>query len=182
MPSPELEAMATIEEAFDPLDDDVRVRVLGWALAKYSTAKPVPTSSSQQQTSANPSVAPVVVGEIEDVPLDTDSDSEIFEHFADLYDLCSPESLGDKYLVAAYWVQVVNGTSPFTNMAVNSHLRNQGHPLSAINRVAENLRKERPVPLNQVSKGKSQQAKKMLKLSTEGVRRVELMVSNAHSA
>lgn len=191
MASPEIEAMSVIETALDGLDDDARARVLNWAGDRYGvTPAPKPSREAVRSTRSFDT-------EVEEVYSEEDEDLEDvvkedggrgapavttlgFAHFAELFDHCSPDTDKRRFLVAAFWLQINLGKPSFNNTQINALLREQGHPIKRVNEVAEKLRQERPVPLNQIAKGKTMQAKKVLKLSVIGVRLVEQMIADGH--
>lgn len=188
MASAEIGAMSAIEEVFDELSDDERDRVLHWSIARYGTKVNAGRTVSEENGSADADYSNWEK-DGEDGPDKEDEQNEevpvhspAFDHFAELFDHCAPTTAREKYLIAAYWLQIHKDSPSFINSKINALLRDQGHPLSRINDVAERLRKERPVPLNQISRGKSQQAKKVLKLSTAGMRIVKEMIANGHNA
>ncbi|MGW3769048.1 hypothetical protein [Actinomadura verrucosospora] len=175
MTDPELEAMQALSQAFDGLESDTQIRILRWAADKYASgeklrAQPIGTptdteisvpTENESRATLNGSVAP-----------------EDFEHFADLYDAASPKSNADKALVAGYWFQKQLGNSAFGSQALNTELKNLGHGLQRINDALATNAKQKPALVLQVRKGGSApQARKTYKLTAEGIRKVERMIS-----
>lgn len=192
MASPEIEAMGVIETALEGLDDDARARVLNWAGDRYSVVPAAPKLRREAIRSTRS-----FDSEVDELHSEEDGDLEDaakedggrgaepapqvgFAHFAELFDHCSPDTDKQKFLVAAFWLQINLGKPSFNNTQINALLREQGHPIKRVNDVAEKLRQDRPVPLNQIAKGKTMQAKKVLKLSVIGVRLVEQMIADGH--
>lgn len=185
----ELDAMRAIHEALDGLDDDQRGRALRWAadLFKINLAD-APTVVAQNVASADegPRVYPDAVdgegvNEIEGAR-DNNGTSGFgtpqFVHFAELYDACGPKSDTERALVGAYWMQVVQNGSQFTGFDVNKELRNLGHELSNVSRSLSSCMNKKPALILQLRKnGKAKQARKTYKLSHEGVKAVQAMMS-----
>jgi hypothetical protein len=97
-----------------------------------------------------------------------------YAHFADLYDAAGAETDADKALVGGYWLQVCEKKDSFPSRDVNELLKNQGHPVGNITRAFDTLRGSRPTYVSQLEKsGKTKQARKKLKLTTSGIRKVE---------
>ena len=60
---------------------------------------------------------------------------------------------------------------------MNALLKNHGHPVSNITRAFDLLRESKPAYAAQLEKnGKSQQARKKMKLTTAGIRKVEAVI------
>jgi hypothetical protein len=107
---------------------------------------------------------------------------ERFRDFAEMFDVANPGDGLDRALVAAYWHQVVQGQDDFESQLINTELRNLGHPSTNITRDFDKLMARSPRPVMQVRKaGLSQQARKRYKLTREGIRAVEAMISEAAS-
>lgn len=105
---------------------------------------------------------------------------EGFSEFAELYSAADPHSNADKALVAGYWIQVCQGAENFGGHAVNSELNHLGHKIANITNALSALNEAKPNLVLQLRKsGKTQQARKTYKLSTEGIKRVKGMISAA---
>ena len=62
-------------------------------------------------------------------------------------------------------------------------LKNQGHPIGNITRAFDTLRESRPAYVSQLEKaGKTKQARKKMKLTVTGIRKVEEMMKAAREA
>jgi len=81
-------------------------------------------------------------------------------------------------LVVAYWKQAIEGAESFEAFPVSKELKHMGHGVANITRALDVLIKSSPKLVLQVAKsGKSQQARKRYKVTREGIRRVQGMVS-----
>lgn len=165
----EVQAMSTLAKALEDLDQAARLRVLRWAYARFGGDEP----------EGNPpggSVDPV-----DNNRVDESNDGEYrFELFSDLYDAADPSTKAERALVGGYWFQYVKGQDTFVSQEVNSALKNLGHGIGKITRAMNKLQDEKPRLARQVrKKGSTRQARKDYKLTIEGKRRVEDMISNA---
>jgi hypothetical protein len=149
---PEIKAMAVISSTLDGLGEaEVKGRVLRWAVDKYAVILPKPRSNSPSQ---DPS----------------DKTEASFTEFVDLLDKADPQDRVDKVLTAAYWLQVVKGSSTWQTRQINDLLKNTGHGLDGINHVLDVAQSRKPTPVRQIAKGgKTQQARKTYKLTSHGI-------------
>lgn len=170
--------MGAIEDAFTTLDDETRARVLGWAYAKYAAASDFTMGRSpQQRQNESEAEPPVILGELEQGPTAPSLDD--FQHFAELYDHCNPSSHQDRFMVAAYWLQVKVAKEAFGNRDVNLLLKDQGHENPSLNKVVDGLRKKSPKYVNQLGGGAADKTRRVLKLTQPGLKAVEDMIQNA---
>jgi hypothetical protein len=90
----------------------------------------------------------------------------------------APKTDADKALVGGYWLQICRGNADFPSQDVNNLLKDQGHAIGNVTRAFDNLRECRPTLVHQLEKGgKTKQARKKLKLTQEGIKRVKSMLS-----
>lgn len=154
MSDPELIAMQKVFETLEPLDDAARERVLAWvaqrlAIAGVPRAKQQPTQRYENE-------------KIEETCQ--------YSAIADLYHAVTPSTNADKALTAGYWLQVCQGHGQFSSQAVNKELQNLGHVLSNVTDAFSQLQRKKPALAIQVKKsGKSQQARKLYKLTQAGI-------------
>lgn len=160
----EIEALKRIAAALEPLDDAARKRTLQWAISRFQVAK-VPIEifrTFDQLSSDNPDAAT--------------TDSHGFETFAELFEAANPSTGKDKALVAAYWVQVCQNQLTFASQSLNVELKDLGHGIGNITEALTALKNERPAQVLQIKKsGTSRQARKIYKLTQEGIKRVQMM-------
>lgn len=164
---PEIDAMGQISKALYALEPDAIRRVLKWAIERY---QPTPRQSSAP--SAGSVDAPAIVTESTRAPPRT------FLDIAELFDAAAPETGLDKVLVVAYWFQVLKQSEDWDSRSVNSELKHLGHPSTNITRDLDSLMARAPKLTMQVKKqGTTKQARKRYKLTREGARAVESMLS-----
>ncbi|HHI78551.1 MAG TPA: hypothetical protein ENK02_01075 [Planctomycetes bacterium] len=163
--SGEIQAMSVIEGALEPLEEDVRRRVLRWAAERFGVVlapEPSPRGgarSPQQET-------------------DTSGGTEEYEALADLYAAAAPKTEADRALVAGYWFQYVQGESELEGARVNKELKQLGHGVANITRAFDGLKAKTPALVMQTRKsGSTKQARKKYKLTNAGKQEVERMLA-----
>ena len=103
---------------------------------------------------------------------------QTFDDVATLFDSANPQTASDKALVVGYWHQVLQGADDLDGYYLNKDLKHLGHPSSNITRDLDSLIARRHVM--QVRKaGSTKQARKKYKLTREGIKAVERMLSGA---
>lgn len=155
----ELEAMKQVGAALQPLDEDAVARVLRWACDGYkvSVRKSVSAVSSQETGAV--------------------SEPHIFKDLPSLFDAANPTTESEKVLVASYWLQEIQGKDSLDSFAVNSQLKHLGYPVGNMTKAFDALKYSTPSLAIQMEKsGKSKQARKKLKITTEGIRKVQAMI------
>lgn len=172
-PATEFEAFEQVHNALVNLDEDAQARVLssvstllGIGAPLAAVARPALTPAVEDET------APDVGGKAQAL--------QQFNEFAELHAATDPHSHADKALVAGYWIQVSQGADNFSAQEINAELNHLGHKIGNITNALSSLIETKPQLVLQLRKsGKSQQARKTYKLSGEGVKRVEDMISAA---
>jgi len=159
----EIDAMKAIGEALERLDEAARGRSLRWAVSKYGIAK-MPEAS-------------LVTNRNDPEDVHEQAGTTAFGTFAELFDAAQPNTERDKALVAAYWVQVCLNAGNFASQSLNNELKDLGHGVGNITEALSRLKSDRPALILQLKKsGISKQARKVYKLTTEGVKRVQTMI------
>lgn len=160
-PDPEITAMTGITAALSPLDGDARRRVLRWAAERFDVTVPRGRAT-----------------EIDADSDETESSSvSDYSSFAELFESTSPKTTTDKALIAAYWFQVIQGSSGFQSQQLNTELKNLGHGLSNVTDSLGSAERAKPTLVMQVNKaGKSKQARKTYKLTLAGITYVKAMI------
>jgi hypothetical protein len=154
----ELEAMQTVYEALQSLDEGARQRTLNWATDRLGLSVAPKEQTADQATR---------------------SEGSEFADLAELIDVAQPTKGPDYAQVVAYWLQVVNEKDGWSGNEINSELRNMGHGVANIATTLDRLIKRRPSLVMQTARaGKGTTAKKTYKLTTAGVKGVEKMVSS----
>ncbi|MBI3318845.1 MAG: hypothetical protein HYZ90_06885 [Candidatus Omnitrophica bacterium] len=163
----EVEAMRQIAVALKSLDEQATARVLQWAADRFNVASLLnlsgfsPTKSTTRKTETEKGGSGV-----------TD-----FKDLPSLFDATSPSTASEKALVVGYWFQELQGMENFDAQAVNSQLKHLGHPIVNITAAFNALKETTPALAHQIEKsGKTRQARKKFKITTEGVRKVQAMV------
>jgi hypothetical protein len=164
---PEFEAARAVTEILDSLDEEVRSRVVRWIRDLYGvplTAKRAGDRSPDGGESLE----------------ETAGDPAGLEALSDIIDGANPRTSGDRALCIAYWLQTRQGQTEWTSQAVNTELKNLGHPVKNITDVLESLKNRRPAPVQQTKKlGKAKQARKRYRLTQAGIRACETMIQRA---
>ena len=100
-----------------------------------------------------------------------------FSTFAELYAAVNPKSNGERALVAGYWLQEYRGVESFASAAAQKELTHLGHKIANITDAMNSMKNRKPMLMLQVKKsGVSRQARKLYKVSHEGVKRIQEMV------
>lgn len=168
MADSELDAMATVYGALDPLDGPARERVLRWAAAKFEVAGGL----------AFPDFRPRHT-----VDEEGGTDPAEFREIGDLIHAAQPDTGPTRALVAAYWFQEVQAQDGWTGADINSALKNMGTGLANVTKTLDSLRAKKPALVMQVGKsGRSRQARKTYKLTTAGLRDVKQMIASGSQA
>jgi len=156
----EIEALASVSDALADLEQDAIGRILQWAANRYGV-QAVETPDGEHE--AGDDESPDGPGHFEDV--------------GDLFAAASPSTEAEKALVVAYWFQEIKGEADFGSQTVNTQLKHLGHGIGNITDALQQLIDKRPSLVIQTrKKGKTKQARKQYKLTTEGCRKVDKML------
>lgn len=159
MADPEIKAMEAITKELDGLEEDQRVNVLLYINTRYG---------GSATTSIRPS-APRTLQK---------TAPEEYDTIGECFDAANPITESDRVLVVGYWLQVVEDAEEFESAAVNKHLKNLGHTVSNITRAFDQAIAKKPRLVIQTSKsGSSKQARKKYKVTREGIKRVNKMLT-----
>ncbi|MGF1594617.1 MAG: hypothetical protein ACFCUW_15150 [Kiloniellaceae bacterium] len=165
----EFAAMQTVYKALNPLGEDARRRVIEYIVDRLGIAPP-------SLATVDPSSGPTEE-EGDEGSTGRPAPSRDYSSFAEIYDAAQPRSNADKALVAAYWLQVCQGTDSFEGFAVNKELKHLGHGITNITTAIDALRGQKPALVLQLKKsGKSRQARKTYKITVTGIKAVEAMI------
>ncbi|QYU66778.1 hypothetical protein J4558_17655 [Leptolyngbya sp. 15MV] len=160
MNDPEVKAISDVTKALDELSEEQRRNVLLYVNARYGVK---PAVAHPQSVGDSGSAAANV---------------SRYASIGDFFDAANPQTEAERVLVAAYWIQVVEGAEDFESFPVNKHLKHLGHPVSNITRAFDSMIAQTPRLILQTSKsGSSQQARKRYKVTREGVKRVQAMLN-----
>jgi hypothetical protein len=154
--------MSDITAALSTLGPEEIGRVLQWAVKRFNVAAKVATTKE--------------AGMINDEQ--GASAQATYKNFHELFDAANPETAAQKALVGAYWFQVVQQQEEFDSHQVNNELKNLGHVSKNITRDLNFLMGSTPRQVMQVRKeGSGKMARKRSKLTREGIKEVERMIS-----
>lgn len=167
---PEVTAMQQLNASLAPLDEAARQRVIDWANKRYGGV--IAAAAASDRAAQHVAEKRAAYG-----TATTHTNESEYADFADLYDAVNPKTDHMKALVGGYWLQVCGKATSFPSADVNGLLKNHGHPVSNITRAFDLLRESNPAYAAQIEKsGKSQQARKKMKLTTSGIRKVRAMI------
>jgi hypothetical protein len=156
----ELQALASVGRAIAPLTNDAAERVLAYFLDRLGRSRTKIDSSINQAIQAG-----------------TGRESEYVD-FATLYDATNPRTGAERALIAAYWHQEILRNDDWDSQSINTELKNLGHGSANITADLRTLSERNPRLALQVRKGgPSRQARKRYKLTREGVKSVQAMIS-----
>jgi hypothetical protein len=143
---PELTAMAEVDAAVRPLDDEAIGRVLRWAFERHGVTVPSRGTDQPEPAQGEP--------------------TDIAELFASAKVTSNPE----RALLAAYWFQRFQASKSFTGQQLNSELKQMGIGLSNVTHALNRLIGQSPSLIQQLSKsGRTKQARKQYRLTTAGL-------------
>jgi len=158
--------MGVIEGTLEPLDEEVRARVLKWAAERFG----VPLGGGARRASGSGASGGGARH---------DTGGGDFEELADLYAAASPKSAVERALVGGYWFQYIKSDSDLDGAKVNGELKQLGHGVANITRAFDGLKAKKPALVMQTRKsGSSKQARKKYKLTNAGKQEVERMLAS----
>lgn len=160
----ELEAMRTIANVLDDLNEEEIKRVLTWALDKFDLdAEEIYSFEDSRYRVAT---------------TNKQNEESSFDTVADLYYKASPSTDAEKALVIGYWFQVLEGDRGFDSYTINNELKHLGHQIGNITRAFSQLMNKKPQLAVQTKKtGNTKQARKKYKLTVAGIKYVEEMMA-----
>ena len=156
----EIQIMSMIAKSLDEDDDSIRVRVLDWLCNRYKHAGVQPVGASFEPTGSN-----------ESVPRKEPDMQEEFPDLAAFFSTMEPKANSEKALVAAYWIQHIEGNSEFGTQLVNDSLKNLGEGVQNISDAFSTLLTKKNVM--QIKKtGKGPKSRKIYKLAAQGQKEI----------
>lgn len=169
----EFEAIKTVHDALVALEPERRTRVLGYIASLLGIETRIATPGAKKIEEEQ-----VADAEEEEAAADAATKgAKTFGTFAELYAATAPSNNGEKALVAGYWLQVCAGAENFTAAAAQKELTHLGHQVSNITDAIDVMKNQKPQLILQLKKsGTSKQARKLYKVSHEGVKKVEEMI------
>jgi hypothetical protein len=174
MGDPEIDAMSTLAAALADLEDDARGRVLRWAGDRYGVSLGTSTSGRRVDGAPGDQVGSAGGGITDE---EIAEEAPVYEHFADLFAEAQPKTDPDKALVAAYWLQAIQGQNTWQSAALQKELKNLGHAVANITESLSRNMEKKPQRIVQIQKsGSSRQARKTYKVTHEGLVYVQGML------
>lgn len=165
----ELNSMTTVAQALEPLDDEARRRVMGWASARFLGGSVAPPPGVVEIRTA---VNAIAAGDNGGKAI---SD---FGDIADYYHACAPSSDAEKALVVSSWFQVGESLDGIDTQKVNSALKHLGYGIGNATRAFDQLTAQRPALVIQLRKaGTTKQARKTFRVTDAGLKRVNQMLA-----
>ena len=172
MGDPEVDAMSAVATALTDLEEDAQDRVLRWAAERYGVS--IATSGRRSGPSAGDQ-AEEAGDEVTEEEIAEEAPA--YEHFAELFAKAQPKTEPDKALVAAYWLQAIQGESTWQSAALQKELKNLGHAISNITDALTSNMRKKPQRIIQLQKaGNAKQARKTYKVTHEGLVYVQGML------
>ncbi|MGH8146121.1 MAG: hypothetical protein ACREPY_07290 [Rhodanobacteraceae bacterium] len=171
-PLAELEAMQAVAKALKGFSRNSAARVLRWAAEHFSMdqapggpqALPLPTTTEAGSLGNQ-------------ATLDAQTLPGQFRDAADLISHTGVTTGPDRALLAAYWVQAVDGRDGFDGYTINNMLKNMGYRLSNVTTTLASLMHQKPALVLQVKKsGQTKQARKLYRVTREGENRAERII------
>jgi hypothetical protein len=153
----ELEAMKVIVDTLRPLTPESIKKVLRFVNDSY------PSKGTVQAT-------------FEKSSLDEGQENQTFSAFHELYDAARPDTGPEKALVAAYWLQEIQGNTNLDSFLINKELKSIEEPSSNITRDLDALVRRVPRWVHHTRKEGT--PRKIYTLTTEGKRAVQRMLAN----
>lgn len=176
MGDPEIDAMSTVATALAELEDDARGRVVRWAAERYGISLNASATATRRDGGGVGDRGGGVKEEIHDNG--ATNEDVVYEHFADLFGKAQPRSDPEKALVAAYWLQAVQGQGTWQSAALQRELKNLGHVVSNITEsLSRNIEKKPQLIVQLQKSGSSKQARKTYKVTHAGLTVVQGMLS-----
>lgn len=165
---PEIKAMNDCLGALKDLEEDARARVLFWLNRKFlgSNQKGLDTSALGD------------TGE----QFGLRSDFNSFTSVAEVFSQANPKTASDKVLIVAAYLQAKEEKGELTSREISNELNHLGHGVSNITNAISGLINRKPCLMIQTrKKGKSQQAQKKYKVTTEGLKAAIGMLNDSTS-
>ena len=158
--TPEIGALKAAIEVLDPLEAESRRRILTYVndLYGFSKKQGMPDPTPMREGAAR-----------------TDAvDSRQHSDFPDLFEAGgNPTAEKPRALLAAYWLQVIQGKHPFLGADLNRVLRPSGRAMTKISRPINGLKSSSPSLM--IEQGKKS-SRPLYKLTIAGIKEAEKML------
>lgn len=163
---PEIQAMQSCLKALEVLEEEARARVLSWLNRKFLTSNKLNLNLGASLDSTN--------------QLGLAIDFNSFSSVAEVFGRSNPKTASDKVLMVAAYLQNKEENKELTSREISNELNHLGHGVSNITNAISGLISRKPSLMIQTrKKGKSQQAQKKYKVTTEGLKAALNMLSDS---
>lgn len=169
-PLKELDAMKKVAEVLKDLEPDSVRRVVEWTCDHFDVRlkkldnQPDKTDHTKEDSSKTNET--------------TEHHTESYNDVADFYTTASPSTDAEKVLIVTYWKQVYEEAPDVDSYSVNKELKDLGHGIGNVTRAFTTLQKSKPqLALQSRKHGTSQQARKKYRITGEGKKYVENMLT-----
>lgn len=175
MDDKEIQAIASVNDALKDLSEEERFRVIQWVANKYVQN----TSRLKVISPASHGEAPVMLEGEPGSNVLSDQQQAAYDTFAEMLDASGATKDTERFLVAAYWLQVKDALPTWKSFQVNKLLKDTGNQINGITTPVRTLSKAKPKLVVQISKNTTSKGRgaKVFKLTTEGIKKVERMLS-----
>jgi len=166
--SPEVKAMAIVDDALKSLEPGEQERILGWAFARYCPN--VIPQSKQPGTRKEPAQA-------REDNADGAAQESSHETLAEFMSAANPRTDVERALLVAHWLQEKGGHTQLSAQAINKEMKHLGHGVKNITSALTSLMNENPQRVVQLKKsGTTKQARKLYKVTEAGKSSVRRML------
>ena len=173
----EIQAISAVNVALKDLSEEERFRVIQWVANKY-----VQNTAPLKLAGSAVVLPPAAIESGDEIDEEQVGDEPpAYDTFAEMLDASGASKDSERFLAAAYWLQVIKGQQSWKSFEVNKLLKDTGHRIGNIGHPIQALSKTKPAFVVQVSKHATSAGKgsKVLKLTSEGVKKVAGMLSKA---
>ena len=160
----EMGAMVAARKLISALEPAAQRRVLLWLADLFSVSQPTPTPTTPQAASVGPSTPQFERGS-----------KPAFSSFAEILERTEPTNNADRALVAAYWLQEVEGGESVDGRSINRLLKEHGVDVSNVTNAFSALIDRQPRLAMQA--GKKGKFEKLYRLTTEGRKQVAMRLT-----
>ncbi len=161
----EIQSMLNAYNELKDLSEEEKIRALSWLTSKLGLNGKVKQNINYK-------------------PLETSNNNfSSFDSVVDLFAAANVQKDQEKVLLAAAYLQLKQNLTDITSLEINKELKNMGHKVGNITATISGLINKSPQLMIQTRKeGKSMQAQKKYKVTTEGINTAKTFLINTESA
>lgn len=172
----EIEAMKGAYSSLKDLNQEEQARVIEWLVKKLSLLDLLGFEGLQKKN-----IKKEILDNLKGTEINNDIAS--FDSVADLFAASNANSDQEKVLLIASYLQIKNSLSEITSREINKGLQHMGHGVGNITNTISGLIDKKPQLMIQTRKeGKSQQAQKKYKVTTEGVIAAKKLINQTNGS